>query len=123
MCVHARVCLDDALEREHGVDHRLQHPRLRELGEGTQILATLWGTSDEQTAAPAVGPERHPDRVSEAGDDETEPTLGCEHGCAAREGAVPDGVEDHVPRLPGLGEVLPGVVDHVCGAERPDEWF
>jgi hypothetical protein len=53
-------------------------------------------------------------------DDHERPLRG-EGAPQVRHGAVPSDVEDDVVAVAGVGEVLPGVIDDVVGAERPHQ--
>ena len=51
-----------------------------------------------------------------------EGSLGSQSPPEPRQTAVPTGVEDQVVAPGAVGEVLPGVVDDVVGADRADEF-
>ena len=82
-------------------------------------MVSRWRTNGESTSARSWRPDSGPLTAFATGDDER--PGGGERSPEPRRAAVAADVEDQVIALAAVGEVLPGVVDDLVGADRADQ--
>jgi len=111
------------------VDYGPDLARLEALGEDGEVISVLEHDERPQSL-PDEGRQQHrpqlPMNASEPsptgfGADDHERSPGGERPAKASQRPMPSGIEDDVVAMTAVGDVLAGLVDHLIGADRPNE--